>query len=273
MKVVGNAILFIGTCAIAILVMAPAVLACCGVYPTITDNPIGTACVGQNVSISGVVTGTESWNNAYSTGPVKVSVEVSSPSGEVTKIEATLSNLREFTNANPRYATWDFEAMYRATEAGTYTYVKTVEWTSAFGWTESNTASGTFNVVQCEGKVTGGGWFLRPGGTKPQDRNTFGFVAQYVRGSQTPQGNLEFQVHGGAINVKSTSITGLYVSGSSATFKGMCTVNGASEFPFVVEVVDNAEPGKDADTLAITVTGILAIPPTTLDGGNIQVHK
>ena len=264
----------LAACVVAVLMATPAVQACCGVYPTITDNLIDIACVGQDVSISGTVTGTEAWSSAYSTGPVKVTVQVSSPSGEVTTMTASLSNLQEYRSASPRYATWDFEALYTATEAGTYTYVKIVEWTSAFGWTESNSASGTFDVVQCEGKTTGGGWFLMPGASDGKGlRNTFGFVAQYVAGKIAPQGNLEFQGHGGAINVKSSDITGLFVSGDTATFRGTCSVNGESGFTFIATVVDNAEPGKDNDTFAITVPLVLAIPPTTLDSGNIQVRQ
>lgn len=258
---------------IGVFFAAPTAYACCGISVTITDDPVETACVGQEVVISGVITGVEVWPSAYSTGPATLTVEVSSPSGEVTILEAVLSNLQEFRGASPPYATWDFAVTYVPTEAGTYTYVKITTWISASGWTAFSSASGIFDVVQCEGKVTGGGWFLRPGGTKPQDRNTFGFVAQYQQDSVTPTGNLEFQVHGGAINVKSTTITGLYVTGNTATFRGLCSVNGAPGFEFTVTVVDNGEPGKGVDTFAITVPGVLAIPPTTLNGGNIQVHK
>lgn len=265
--------ILIGSCVFALLSIAPAAHACCGVNPYITDNPIEMVCVGQDVVISGTITGMEEWYDAYSTGPVEMTIEVSSPSGIVTTLVPTLSNLQEYTPPGQnigRYATWDFSATYTATEAGTYTYVKTVSWTSAFGWVMTNSASGTFDAIQCEGKVTGGGWFLMPGAT---ERNTFGFVAQYVAGSLTPQGNLEFQVHGGAINVKSVSVTGLYVTGATATFRGDCTVNGEPGYQFIVEIADNGEPGKGKDTFAITVPGLLAIPPTLLDGGNIQVHK
>jgi len=272
-------ILFLGVWAIAILAMAPGAQACCGVNPYITDDPTETACVGQDVVISGTITGVEEWYDAYSTGPVEMTIEVSSPGGTVTTLVPTLTNLQEYKPPGQnigRYATYDFSATYTATEAGAYTYVKTVSWTSALGWVMTQTASGTFEAIQCEGKVTGGGWFLMPGVENTNDkamRNTFGFVAQYVRDSLTPQGNLEFQVHGGAINVKSTAITGLFVAGNAATFRGTCLVNGEAGFSFVVTVVDNAEPGKDSDTFAITVPGLLAIPPTVLDGGNIQVHK
>lgn len=262
------------TCAgtIGILLAASTVYACCGMYPMITDDPIDVACVGQDVTISGTISAVEDWMGypgSYGT-EASMTVEVTSPGGEVTNMAATLSNLQEFEGP-PRSASWDFGATYTPTEAGTYTYVKTAGWTTPYG-TMFNSAAGSFDVIQCEGKVTGGGWCVRPGPEK-NSKDTFGFVAQYVQDSLTPQGNLEFQAHGGAINVHSTTITGLYVAGNTATIRGFCTVNGAPGFKFIAVVVDNGEPGKDNDTLAITVPTVFAIPPTTLDGGNIQVHK
>ena len=254
-----------------ILFAVSTVYACCGMFPVITDDPLDVVCVGQDVSISGTISAVEDWvgyPGSYGTDAA-LTVEVTSPCGEVTSMEATLSNLQEFPGP-PRSASWDFKAMYTPTEAGTYTYVKIASWTTPYG-TMFNTAAGTFDAVQCEGKVTGGGWFVRPGPDEKKD--TFGFVAQYVQDSLTPQGNLEFQAHGGAINVHSTTITGLYVVDNTATFRGFCTVNGAPGFKFIAAVVDNGEPGKNNDTFAITVPTVFAIPPTTLDGGNIQVHK
>lgn len=261
------------TCAgiVGILLVASTAYACCGMYPEVTDDPIDVACVGQEVTVSGTISAVEEWPGSYSTD-VGMTIEVTSPSGDVTQLNVTLSNLQEFPGPPPS-ATVDFAGKYTPTEAGTYTYVKTASWTTWYG-TMYNSVPGSFEVVQCPGKVTGGGWFVRSAqNAGKNNKDTFGFVAQYVQDSLTPQGNLEFQAHGGAVNIHSTTITGLYVTGNSATFKGLCTVNGTPGFKFIVEVVDNGEPGKDNDTLAITVPTAFAIPTTTLDGGNIQVHK
>ena len=268
MKRKSKVLCIIGAGIIGVLFVASTVYACCGMYPEVTDDPIDVACVGQEVTVSGTISAVEVWDNSYSTD-AGMTIEVQPPSGPPVLLVVTLDNLQE----DPPSASWDFSATYTPTEAGTYTYVKTATWEAAEGGgTMYNSVSGSFEVVQCEGKVTGGGWFLRPGPGK-NNKDTFGFVAQYVKDSLTPQGNLEFQSHGGAINVHSTTLTGLYVIGNTATFSGLCTVNGTPGFNFTVTVVDNGEPGKNNDTFEITVPTVFAIPPTLLDGGNIKVHK
>lgn len=270
MKRKSKVLCIIGVGIIGVFLAVSTVYACCGMNPIVTDDPIDVACVGQEVTISGTISAVETWEGYYSTGPVTMSIVVQPPSGPAVPLVVTLDNLQEDPGPPPS-ASWNFSATYMPTEAGTYTYVKTAGWTTSYD-TEYNAVSGSFEVVQCPGKVTGGGWFLRPGPGK-NNKDTFGFVAQYVKDSLTPQGNLEFQSHGGAINVHSTTITGLYVIGNTATFSGLCTVNGVPGFNFTVTVVDNGEPGKDNDTFEITVPTVFAILPTLLDGGNIKVHK
>jgi hypothetical protein len=112
--------------------------------------------------------------------------------------------------------------------------------------------------------VTGGGEISVPGGFA-----NFGFVAQSDSGGVS--GQLEYQNHARNLNVHSTSITSLSVSGNSATFSGTCTKNG-TPCTFTVNVQDNGEPGKGMDQFIISVSG----EPTeggTITKGNIQVHQ
>jgi hypothetical protein len=112
--------------------------------------------------------------------------------------------------------------------------------------------------------VTGGGEISVSGGFA-----NFGFVAQ--SDSSGVSGQLEYQNHARNLNVHSTSITSLSVSGNSATFSGSCTKNG-TPCTFTVNVQDNGEPGKGMDQFIISVSG----EPTeggTITKGNIQVHQ
>jgi len=113
------------------------------------------------------------------------------------------------------------------------------------------------------GKVTGGGEISVSGGFA-----NFGFVAQ---GGSPPSGQLEYQNHAQNVNVHSTSITSVTVSGTSATFTGTCTQNGAGSFNFTVTVQDNGEPGAGVDKFTISTTGGQS-GGGTITKGNIQIH-
>ena len=71
--------------------------------------------------------------------------------------------------------------------------------------------------------------------------------------------------------IKSTAITSVVVTGNCAKIRGTATVNGTGSFGFEVDVCDNGEPGKDADTFSIMMSdGYMA--DGTLGGGNVQLH-
>jgi hypothetical protein len=129
------------------------------------------------------------------------------------------------------------------------------------------------------GFATGGGWLIPDSeSTQPGGRANFGFVAKYKNGVST--GNLEFQYKDAQINLKSTSIDWLVISGVSAQFQGTATVNGEGPFTFRVNAKDNAEPGAGVDGFDIRIwqgTGTDTIPmhkaKNVISGGNIVVHK
>ncbi|UCG58876.1 MAG: hypothetical protein JSU70_05050, partial [Phycisphaerales bacterium] len=130
-----------------------------------------------------------------------------------------------------------------------------------------------------DGFATGGGWFLPDSeSTLPGGKAEFGFVAKYKQGSST--GNLEFQYKAAEINLKSTTIDWLVISGVSAQFQGTATINGSGLYTFHVMAKDNGEPGVDADHFNIRIwegTDTEADPihkaKNTIAGGNIKVHK
>lgn len=129
------------------------------------------------------------------------------------------------------------------------------------------------------GFATGGGWiYPDEESTLPGGKANFGFVAKYRHGSST--GNLEFQYNDADINLKSTTIDWLVISGVSAHFQGTGTINGEELYTFRVMTKDNGEPGVSSDEFNIRIwegTDTEADPihkaKNTIAGGNIVVHK
>jgi hypothetical protein len=116
-------------------------------------------------------------------------------------------------------------------------------------------------------KVTAGGWI--PVGT---DKGTFGVTAK-ANASETSSGHVTYQDHGMlARTVKSTAVTSVTLTeaGKCARILGDAKVNNTPGYKFQVDVCDNGEPGKDADTFSIVMSdGYTA--GGTLGGGNVQI--
>lgn len=129
------------------------------------------------------------------------------------------------------------------------------------------------------GFATGGGWiYPDEASTLPGGKANFGFVAKYKRGSST--GNLEFQYQDAEINLKSTTIDWLVISGVSAQFQGTGTINGEGVYTFRVMARDKGEPGVGTDEFDIkiwegidTEVGPIHNAKNIIAGGNIVVHK
>jgi hypothetical protein len=82
------------------------------------------------------------------------------------------------------------------------------------------------------GFVTGGGWIESPAEAYKPDpsltgKATFGFVSNYKKGADQPEGNTEFQFNAGDLNFHSDHYKWLVVTGSNdAKFMGKGTING-----------------------------------------------
>jgi hypothetical protein len=124
-------------------------------------------------------------------------------------------------------------------------------------------------VVQSVGKTTGSGEInvFNPNGV-----SSFGFNVQRQVAGGPISGSLNYYNNARSLNVVSTSLTSLTINGNTATFSGACTKNGLS-CTFTVTVVDNAEPGKNADKFTISVSGEPVEGNTAaITKGNVQVH-
>lgn len=141
------------------------------------------------------------------------------------------------------------------------------------------------------GFVTGGGSIFSPAGkdlvnTSAAGAATFAFVSKYLKGSNTPSGNLEFHFDAGNLHFKSTSMDWLVVTGEPrAQFHGTGTINGTSVCQFAVDAWDNSfgTGSSKVDAFGIKIYSCnsggngngdrYSIDATPLTGGSIIIHK
>jgi hypothetical protein len=131
------------------------------------------------------------------------------------------------------------------------------------------------------GFATGGGWIMPEDdllNTHPNVRANFGFNAKYKQDS--PTGHIEFRYSDGYIDLKSSSIEQLVITGGKIVqFKGWASVNKEEGYWFFVKGIDNGEPGaNDIFDIKIWSPGASTDGDPTeraggmLQGGNIVVH-
>jgi PKD repeat protein len=186
--------------------------------------------------------------------------------------------------------------------SATHTYAAAGVYTLTLTVTDKDGASGqcTFQFVVVfnpnDGFVTGGGWINSPPGAYTADptltgKATFGFVAKYIQGSNTPSGNTEFQFKAGDLNFKSSSydVGSLVIAAKKAMYKGSGTINGSGDYAFRLTAIDGDLQGGDGiDKFRIKIWnkttnaviydnqlggGDYDDPTTALGGGSITIHK
>jgi hypothetical protein len=149
------------------------------------------------------------------------------------------------------------------------------------------------------GFVTGGGWIMSPVGAcqltatcaNQTGKANFGFVSKYKKGSNTPDGQTEFQFQAGDINFHSASydVGSLVISGYKAQYKGTGDINGVEGYKFVLTAYDgdvNGGGGVDKFRMKITRNGVVVYDnrigasddidtanPLAISGGCIVIHK
>ena len=139
--------------------------------------------------------------------------------------------------------------------------------------------------------VTGGGWIDSPVGAYAANpalagKATFGFVANYEKEANVPDGQTQFELQAADLDFHSFSYEWLVVEGARAQFKGTGTINGSGSFDFLVTAIDGELPGGDGtDRFRIKITGPGGIvydnqmnspdtgnDATELGGGSIVIH-
>jgi hypothetical protein len=85
-------------------------------------------------------------------------------------------------------------------------------------------------------------------------------------------GHLLYIDHGSGMKVKGTGVTAYVVTGPTTRhIEGTCEVNGAAGHTYQVDVDDEGEPGKGADSFAMQLD-MTPVAADLLAGGNIQLH-
>ena len=148
------------------------------------------------------------------------------------------------------------------------------------------------------GFVTGGGWIDSPAGAcqltaecmTATGKANFGFVSKYKKGATVPTGNTNFVFKAGGIHFKSESYEWLVIAGAKAMYKGVGTINGAGNYGFQINAIDEALIGStDHDLFRIKIWNIdgghqvvydneigkdqNGDPSTVIGGGSIVIHK
>ena len=186
---------------------------------------------------------------------------------------------------------------YAFTSAGVYKVTLTVTDDDGGVGTSSSVYGLTALVVVYDpsaGFVTGGGWIDSPPGAYPSDpsltgKATFGFVSKYLKGSNVPTGQTEFQFRVADLNFHSTSYDWLVCGGAKCQYKGRGTINGVGGYSFLLSAIDGQLPGgggQDKFRMKIwsTLTGQIvydnqmdqpdsADPTTVIAGGSITIRK
>jgi hypothetical protein len=112
------------------------------------------------------------------------------------------------------------------------------------------------------GQASGGGNIEVAG-----NRIAFGFSAR--SGDNGFEGSCNVVDQAAGVMVRCTDVTALVISGNAATVFGNANVNGVAT-TYRIDAVDNADPGRGADTFSIhTATGYSR--SGVLTGGNVQV--
>jgi hypothetical protein len=146
------------------------------------------------------------------------------------------------------------------------------------------------------GFVTGGGWINSPAGASMHyptatGKANFGFVSKYKKGSNTPDGQTEFQFKAGDLNFHSSAYDygSLVVSGGKAQYRGTGDINGVGGYKFVLTAYDGQGPGgTGVDRFRIKITLGAAVvydnrmglsedidlaEPMAIAGGSIVIHR
>jgi hypothetical protein len=117
--------------------------------------------------------------------------------------------------------------------------------------------------------MTGGGWINVGNSTA-----NFGFNAGYKPNASTPEIHFNYIDHSSGMQMKATGISVYRVGATSTTrhMEGNAEINGVAGFTYSIDMADNGEPGRNVDSLKISLSNGYSAGGT-LGGGNIQLHK
>ncbi|WP_299700520.1 PKD domain-containing protein [uncultured Pontibacter sp.] len=225
------------------------------------------------------------------------------------QINTAITTSASYTDNNLQTATWDWGdgttssgSIGTGTITGSKTYGDPGVYTVGLTVTDACNSS-TFTTYQyivvfdpSGGFVTGGGWIDSPAGAYRPDgslegRANFGFVSKYQKGAKIPTGHTNFQFQVADLHFSSTSYEWLVVSGATARYKGVGTINGSGNYGFILSAIDGQVTGgggydkfrikiwdKNNNDLVVYDNNLGdgsddAFAETMIGGGSIVVHE
>jgi hypothetical protein len=101
---------------------------------------------------------------------------------------------------------------------------------------------------------------------------------KYLKDSNVPTGQTEFDFKAGNLNFRSTNHEWLVISGNTAQYRGSGTINGTGDYGFMVTVVDGNDAFRmviwDKATDAVIFDNTLGqLSPQLTGGGNISIQS
>jgi hypothetical protein len=144
------------------------------------------------------------------------------------------------------------------------------------------------------GFVSGNGLLASPPGAFTADPALAGparvsFVSKYQKGTNAPDGNMQFDFKTADFSFRSSGYAWLVVAGARAQIKGTGSVNGAGNYGFLLTVIDgDLTGGGGTDRVRVKIwdstTGTIvydnqlgaaddAAATTAITGGSIVIHK
>jgi len=139
------------------------------------------------------------------------------------------------------------------------------------------------NVTPTTSSLTAGGWILAPAGSFVKDpslsgKANFGINVKYLKDSNVPTGQTQFDFKAGNLNFHSTSYDWLVITGTKAQYRGSGTINGSGDYGFMVTAIDGDDAFRmviwDKRNSAVIFDNALGQPnPQLIGGGSVNIQS
>jgi len=139
------------------------------------------------------------------------------------------------------------------------------------------------NVTPTTSSLTAGGWILAPAGSFVNDpslsgKANFGINVKYLKDSNVPTGQTQFDFKAGNLNFHSTNYDWLVITGTKAQYRGSGTINGSGDYGFMVTAIDGDDAFRmviwDKRTSAVIFDNALGQPnPQLIGGGSVNIQS
>jgi len=242
--------------------------------PTVTSNapaffPLGTTAVawtatdasGNKATATQNVTVVDTTPPTFLTVPADVTVTQTSPNG--TPVNIGLATATDIVDASPTI-TNNAPALFLVG-------ITTVTWTATDHSGNAATATQKVTVVANTPSSTPGVHVHGQGTIVVNGAKAIFEFNVRVRKTGKVVGTFAFDEKRIRLDLDSTSITSIVVTGTHARIVGTTRIGGRGRYTFVADVDDIRDPGRHIDKFAIQVSNGIIVAPTVLQRGNIDI--